>query len=1559
MSQMARIKIEKLMKGKKLPFDDDCLEYLLSTAAAAEQKELIELLQEFCPKWAMHERATLAVQLKNTSRQAPEGSAGFPSMHVQPSTSSRAPEPFSAGYGQPDVPDEQLAADALLAAMLQEEEDAQATLNNPGGQTGTAKKGKKAYKPLNISYTVARGGNAGPALGTAAPSSLADVLRQKRSQQVLDTGPPTGPGPFGGPDAPTIRPTPWAPGGAGLSWAERVQMNQGELETGDALGTPPPMAGTRALHPLKLRVRWAQAEHHVEAQPQDTVGDVKNRLEKMHGIAFSLQRLMHQGRELRDNEALQPMADSQHQIYLSLHQREAPPRTVAGRNLQIKLQMPGLSVPSATTVPERITGAGLKEQIQKDHGIRSDHINLTFFGHPLRDDMSISDQGVAAGGCISVSIVSAAQRRQAERVERAATLAGMQLSAQGRVLDESEAVEAAIQASHPSQAGVSPVGPVELDEDNMGFEDLAEGDEEAVGDFNKDVAAQEPRFSGVVNQAKAIASHYRMEDYISRVSKRSGYRLTLLMQKTKKDKVIGFLVFRFRGRSLCVLQLAVAKDARGRGAGRSLLRWAAREAQRATMENVLISTWPFGSELFLKLGFAETGAMEGEDVNGQVWAIQARPLRAGRRVNESSRDQTKLSRKDLTRAVFQALNRSGSGCLTFDEMKPFAKHTGFEGSDAEWKNEFEELKQECRVNEIGLREFDHLVNDQSDAGCYCSDEELRDLLRSLPPLPPPSAATVPPPRAAVPVPGTVPGAPAGARQQLIDSVFHALNRSASGQLSAAEMRPFAEKTGFSGSNEEWQEEFNLLATECGGVVDFRTFQRLVNDESDAGCYCSDSDLRELLNALNALTALNASGVPNGFSATGADQVANAAPKAASQPTTARGELIAACFRGLNVSGSGHLSAAEMKRFAQHTGFGGTDQEWQAEFAILKQECKVSAIALKDFHRLVNDQSQAGCYCSDGELQALLESLPSAEPSGLDLGPAITKAQAQVLAPPSGPSRPSGPSARESLIFSAFRALNRSGSGHLSAAEMRPFAEITGFLGSDEDWRKEFELLRQECQSRHIDFTEFQRLVNDSSENGCYRNDDDLRLVVEKQNVPNGSGPVLMPGNQAPNGHQGNDQPGGDRAALIKSVFDALNTSGSSYLSAPEMRPLAELTGFTGTDQEWREEFDLLRQECDGSKPGIAFTDFERLVNDASDDGCYCEDANLRQLLKSHPPQAATAEAAKGLPAALSRRSLISAAFRALNRSGTGQLSAMEMRPFAELTGFSGTDREWQEEFELVRKECASSSSGIPFTDFERLVNDESEDGCYASDDTLRRLPSLIESKESKFSPGTGQQAEATMAKPRGDRADLVESAFRFLNRSGSGHLSAVEMRPFAELTGFTGTDREWQEEFELLRQECPHARIALSTFVRLVNDQSDNGRYASDDDLKKLLSSSRSQPDGSPDGRSALLRSVFAALNRSGSGQLSAVELRPLADRTGFQGSDSEWHEEFNLLRQECSGGEIRWNDFERLVNDKSDNGCHATDEELRELLDFLNRNSVPAVAVPVFRPPPGLQPAW
>jgi hypothetical protein len=41
-------------------------------------------------------------------------------------------------------------------------------------------------------------------------------------------------------------------------------------------------------------------------------------------------------------------------------------------------------------------------------------------------------------------------------------------------------------------------------------------------------------------------------------------------------------------------------------------------------------------------------------------------------------------------------------------------------------------------------------------------------------------------------------------------------------------------------------------------------------------------------------------------------------------------------------------------------------------------------------------------------------------------------------------------------------------------------------------------------------TAFSSRHQDSSENGCYCNDDDLRLVVEKQNVPNGAPEQLQP-----------------------------------------------------------------------------------------------------------------------------------------------------------------------------------------------------------------------------------------------------------------------------------------------------------------------------------------------------------------------------------------------------------------------------------------------------------------
>ena len=95
------------------------------------------------------------------------------------------------------------------------------------------------------------------------------------------------------------------------------------------------------------------------------------------------------------------------------------------------------------------------------------------------------------------------------------------------------------------------------------------------------------------------------------------------------------------------------------------------------------------------------------------------------------------------------------------------------------------------------------------------------------------------------------------------------------------------------------------------------------------------------------------------------------------------------------------------------------------------------------------------------------------------------------------------------------------------------------------------------------------------------------------------------------------------------------------------------------------------------------------------------------------------------PAEDVRRDLLTAAFEALNWTGTGQLSADEMRPFANETGFKGTDEEWKEEFKMLLQECGENA-GITLPNFAKLVNDTSEDGCYCSNQGLRKLITSLE-----------------------------------------------------------------------------------------------------------------------------------------------------------------------------------------------------------------------------------------
>ncbi|CAJ1352936.1 unnamed protein product [Effrenium voratum] len=119
----------------------------------------------------------------------------------------------------------------------------------------------------------------------------------------------------------------------------------------------------------------------------------------------------------------------------------------------------------------------------------------------------------------------------------------------------------------------------------------------------------------------------------------------------------------------------------------------------------------------------------------------------------------------------------------------------------------------------------------------------------------------------------------------------------------------------------------------------------------------------------------------------------------------------------------------MLQFATHTGFDGSDQDWQTEFGLLAKECNSpQGIPLREFERLANDKSDDGCYCSDDELRSLLAKVSIAHPTA--------NAASET---------------RRTLIHAVFVALNKNGLGMLSENEMRVFAVHAGFDGSDEEW----------------------------------------------------------------------------------------------------------------------------------------------------------------------------------------------------------------------------------------------------------------------------------------------------------------------------------------------------------------------------------------------------------------------------------------------------------------------------------------------------------------------------
>merc|ERR1712194_321648 len=124
------------------------------------------------------------------------------------------------------------------------------------------------------------------------------------------------------------------------------------------------------------------------------------------------------------------------------------------------------------------------------------------------------------------------------------------------------------------------------------------------------------------------------------------------------------------------------------------------------------------------------------------------------------------------------------------------------------------------------------------------------------------------------------------------------------------------------------------------------------------------------------------------------------------------------------------------------------------------------------------------------------------------------------------------------------------------------------------------------------------LVNDESENGCWCSEEDLRGMVKDlfAQVQSRVQPAQIAQVDQPN----------SRPRLIKAVFDASDTDGMPGLSSEEMCRFARMMGFDGSAQDWKTEFQTLiswHGEPIGDRIDLPL--FTELVNDTTDNGCYC------------------------------------------------------------------------------------------------------------------------------------------------------------------------------------------------------------------------------------------------------------------------------------------------------------------------------------------------------------------
>mmetsp|Transcript_50012 Transcript_50012/g.129859 ORF Transcript_50012/g.129859 Transcript_50012/m.129859 type:complete len:849 (-) Transcript_50012:86-2632(-) len=232
-----------------------------------------------------------------------------------------------------------------------------------------------------------------------------------------------------------------------------------------------------------------------------------------------------------------------------------------------------------------------------------------------------------------------------------------------------------------------------------------------------------------------------------------------------------------------------------------------------------------------------------------------------------------LERKTLKDKLFKIVDKDEDKCLKRDEMKTLASVLGFDGPDDEWSQEYSKMcesskcKEEDGIPEASIMD---LLEDESDTGLHCTDEDLWRIIGTLQARAEAAAKeeaerlaeakkkaeedmiVVEKARqqafaaAEAVASGNADQAIHPGRPELKRLFFLGCDKDSDQHLKKDEMRTLAEASGFEGSDEEWAEEYERMCGDYGadpekGIPEAKIMS-LLDDESDDGLYLDDESL---------------------------------------------------------------------------------------------------------------------------------------------------------------------------------------------------------------------------------------------------------------------------------------------------------------------------------------------------------------------------------------------------------------------------------------------------------------------------------------------------------------------------------------------------------------------------------------------------------------------------------------------------------------------------------------------------------------------------------------------